>query len=268
MLQTLENMLVPLRYSRSVSRRMFNIDIADLPPKQGKELMDKIRTEFRYKKTYDPATGTIRNLKSTQPLVEDYWMSNRSGSRGTTVEMLDETGALMNLEDIQHAAKKLYQSMKIPSSRNPYSDESPTFSFDNTEIEQEELSFYQYISRLKIPVIKMIKEIMRRQLVAKGIFTDAEWREYEKNVQVVFSNESMFLENMKKEIFLKNLESFVNLKDNIGETISLGTAVKNTFGWSSEQLDEELNKIKQEKDNPLYKSFYGRDESEDADPAW
>ena len=266
MLQTLENMLVPLRYSRSVSRRLFNIDVADLPPKQAKELMDKIRSEFRYKKTYDPATGTIKSIKATQPLVEDYWMSNRSGTKGTTVDTMDEAGALMNMEDIEYAAEKLYSSMKIPTSRNPYSDEKPSFSFDDTSIQQEELSFYIFVSRLRIPVTKMVKEIMRRQLVAIGTFTDKEWKGFESKIKITFSNEAIFLENMKQELWLKRLESFSNVKETIGEVISLQTAVERTLGWTNTQLDEEMTTILEEKNNPLYKAFYARDEEGDADP--
>ncbi len=265
MLQTLENMLVPLRYSRSVSRRMFNIDVADLPPKQAKELMDKIRTEFRYKKTYDTATGTIKNIKATQPLVEDYWMSNRSGSKGTTVDTMDEKGSIIDMADIEYTAKKLYSSMKIPTSRNPYATEQTSFSFDDTSVTQEELSFYIFISRLRIPIIKLIKEILRRQLIAIGSMTDTEWKEFEKKISISFSNDSIFLENMKASLFLKNVENFVGLKDLIGETISLQTAVGHTFGWSSEQLDSELKLMLKERENPLYKHFYKRDESADRD---
>lgn len=265
MLQTLENMLVPLRYSRSVSRRLFNIDVADLAPKSAKELMDKIRSEFRYKKSYDPATGTIKNIKATQPMVEDYWMSNRGGSRGTTVDTMDEKGGLMDMEDIIYTAKKLYNSMKIPSSRNPYSDESPSFSFDDTSVTQEELSFYIFISRLRIPITKLIKEIMRRELVAIGTFTDKEWKGFEKKIIISFGNEAIFLENMKQELFLKSVENFVGMKDIIGETVSLQTAISKTFGWSSEQLDSELTLMLEERENPLYKAFYGRDEEGDRD---
>ncbi|MCD6435260.1 MAG: portal protein [Clostridiales bacterium] len=266
MLQTLENMLVPLRYSRSVSRRLFNIDVADLPPKSAKELMDKIRSEFRYKKTYDPRTGTIKNIKATQPMVEDYWMSNRGGAKGTTVDTMDEKGGLMDMEDIKYTANKLYSSMKIPSSRNPYSDEQASFSFDDTSIEQEELSFFIFVSRLRVPVTKLIKEIMRRQLVAIGTFTDKEWKGFEKKITISFGNEAIFLENMKKELFIKNTEAFTNVKEMIGETISLQTAVKNTFGWSTDQLDDELELMLKERENTLYRAFYSRDEEGDNDP--
>ncbi len=268
MLQTLENMLVPMRYSRSVSRRLFNIDVAELPPKQAKELMDKIRSEFRYKKNYDPATGTIKNMRNTQPLVEDYWMSNRGGSKGTEVDTMDERGAILDLEDIMHAAKKLYGSMKIPSSRNPYSDDQTGFSFDNTEVTQEELSFYIFVNRLRIPIAKLIKEILRRELVATGVFMDSEWKKYSEKIEIDFTSNQIFLENMEKDMFQKNTESFANIKEHIGQTVSLETAVAKTFSWSSEQLEEELDRIEKEKVNPKYKAFYDRDQEFDQGPAW
>jgi len=268
MLKTLENMLVPMRYSRSVSRRLFNIDIADLPPKQAKELMDKIRAEFRYKKTFDPDTGTIKNIKNTQPLVEDYWMSNRSGSKGTTVDTMDERGSAMDLDDIRHAAKKLYASLKIPEEFNPYSEDPGSFSFDNTEITQSLLKFYIFVSRLRQPLTRLLKEILRRQLVAKGVFQDQEWKTYEKNIDISFTADSTFLENMRKELFMKGIESWSNLKDSVGEIISLEQAVKETFGWSTEQLMDSLNKIQEEKLKAEFKAFYGRDEDQDNDGQW
>jgi len=267
LLETLENMLVPLRYSRSVSRRLFNVDVGDLPPKSAKEAMEKIRSEFKYKKTYDPNTGTIKNIKNTQPLVEDYWFANRSGGKGTTLETMDEKGALMDLEDIRHAAKKLYQSLKIPSSRNPYSEDEPRFSFQDTEVTQEELSFYIFISRLRIPITKLIKEVLRRQLISKNVFRDDEWKKYEEKIDVKFSQDSTFLENMQSQIFLQQIENFTNIKESIGEVISLETATERIFGWSSEDLREELEKIEEEKMNPLYKSFYERP-ADDDQPSW
>jgi hypothetical protein len=261
-------MLVPLRYSRSVSRRLFNVDVGDLPPKAAKEAMDKIRSEFKYKKTYDPASGTITNIKNTQPLVEDYWFANRAGGKGTTLETMDEKGGLMDLEDIRHASRKLYQAMKIPSSRNPYSEDNPSFSFDATEIEQEEMSFYVFISRLRIPITKLVKEILRRHLVSKNIFTDSEWKTYEKKIEISFTQDSIFLENMKSQIFLRQMDNFAGVKESVGQTLSLETAVANTFGWSTEQLREELEKIEEERLNPLYKSFYNRDEAEDREAKW
>jgi len=256
-LDTLENMLVPMRYSRSVSRRMFNIDVADLPPKKAKELMDKIRSEFKYKKTYDTESGTIRNMQSTQPLVEDYWMSNRSGSRGTTVETMDEAGGLMDMEDIIHTSKKLFTSMKIPTNRNPYADENGgDFSYETDSISNEDMGFYLHVDRLRIPVTKMIKQLLKRELITTGVMSEGEWDKYKEKITIEFQCRSIFLENMEKDLFIKSVGNFQEIKEEIGVMVSLETAVKMTFGWTNEQLQEEMERIKAETNNPLYRSFY------------
>jgi hypothetical protein len=201
-------------------------------------------------------------MKATQPLVEDYWMSNRGGSKGTTVDTMDERGGLLDMEDIMYAAKKLYSSMKIPDSRNPYSDNQNDFSWDATSVTQEELSFYIFVDRIRIPICKLIKEVLRRELVSTGIFLDSEWKGYKDKIQINFTAKSIFLENMENQQFQQNVEAFTTIKEQIGSTISLATAVDKTFSWSSDQLDEELKKITEEKLNPLYKPFYvSNDES-------
>ena len=263
MVQTLENMLIPMRYSRSVSRRLFNIDVADLPPKQAKELMDKIRAEFRYKKSFDVNDGTIKNTRNTQPLVEDYWMSNRSGTKGTTVDTMDERGSAMDMDDIKHMMKKLYTSMNIPDEMNPFSDDQGSFSFDDTQITQTLMKFYIFISRLRIPVTKLLKEILRRELVATGVFSDKEWKTYQEKITINFTAELTFIDNMNKELFMKSLTNFNELKEQIGSLVSLQTAAKNTFGWSTEQLAEELKTIEEEKLDPAFAVFYGNQTSEE-----
>jgi hypothetical protein len=113
----------------------------------------------------------------------------------------------------------------------------------------------------------MIKEILRRELVATGVFMDSEWKQYEEKIEIDFTSNQIFLENMKKDMFMKNIEAFANIKENIGETVSLATAVENTFSWSSDQLADELHKIEEEKQKPEYKAFYDRDTEGDSQ-AW
>ena len=263
MLDSLENMLVPMRYNRSVSRRMFNIDVADLPPKKAKQLMDNIRAEFKYKKTYDTTNGTIKNTQSTQNIVEDYWMSNRSGARGTTVETMDESGGLMDMEDIQHVAKKLYSSLKIPTNRNPYAeDDGGNFGYDAQDVTNEELQFYLFVDRLRIPIVKLIKQILERQIVSMGVMSAKEWTEYENKIQVQFTSRSMFLENMEKDLFLKSVGNYTEIKDEIGVIIPLEDAIGTIFGWSNTVLQERLDKVKGEINDRLYAPFYSSKEDD------
>ena len=259
-LNTLENMLVPLRYNRSVSRRLFNVDIADLPPKKAKQLMNEIRSEFKYKKSYNVETGTIKNNNATQPLVEDYWMSNRSGAKGTTVDTIDEAGSIMDLEDIIFSSKKLFTSLKVPSNRNPYVDDSGDFGYNDDTVTHEEMMFYLHVSKLRLPIVRMLKELLRLDIISKEIMSTEEWEKYHNKITISFASESIFLENMKRDVFMKGLENFQSIKEEIGTTISLQTAVAMTLNWSNVQLEEEMKKIQEEKNNILYKSFYEKEE--------
>jgi len=259
-LDTLESLLVPLRYSRSVSRRLFNIDVADLPPKKAKELMNQIRNEFKYKKTYDTTNGTIKNINATQPIVEDYWLSNRNGGRGTTVDTMDEKGALMDLDDIIFISKKLFTSLKIPSNLNPYLDDIGDFSYDSDTVSGDNMSFYLFIDKLRKPVISLMKRILMRELIYTGDITEQEWYQLEDDIEIDFSSKSLFLENMKRDLFLKGIGNFQDIKEDIGKIVSLETALKTTLGWSSEDISEELEKIRKEKANPLYNNFYSDSE--------
>ena len=259
-LSTLESMLVPLRYSRSVSRRLFNVDVAELPPKKAKELMNQIRNEFKYKKSYDVETGTIKNINATQPIVEDYWLSNRNGGRGTTVELMDEKGSLMDMEDILYISKKLFTALKIPANRNPYLDDSPDFSYDSDTMSSDDMSFYLFIDKLRSPISSLFKRILKRELIYSGEMTEQEWNGIKDDISIEFYSKSIFLENMKRDLFLKGIGNFQDLKEEIGKVVSLETALKITLGWSTEDINEELEKIKNEKANPLYKSFYSEED--------
>ena len=150
--------------------------------------------------------------------------------------------------------------MHIPDEFNPYSDDPGSFSFDDTQVTQSLLKFYIFISRLRIPLTKLLKEILRRELVATGVFKDSEWKKYEEKIKINFTAEVIFIDNMQKELFQKGLENFGNMKEEIGSTISLATAVKYAFGWGTEQLDEELGKIEEEKTNSKYSNFYAQKE--------
>ena len=116
-LRLLEDLLIPLRFSRSISRRVFNIDIGDLPTKRGEEILKEVVNKFKYKKFYNTETGEITNQGHVTSMVEDYFFGNKSGGRGTTVDVLDETGNLGEVNDILYFLKKVYRAMNIPLSR-------------------------------------------------------------------------------------------------------------------------------------------------------
>ena len=266
-LKTLEDLLIPLRFSRSISRRVFNVDIGDLPAKRGAEVMRDYQGKFKYKKFYNNETGEVSNQQHITSMVEDYWFANRSGGKGTTVDVLDESGNLGELDDILYFARKLYRAMKIPSNRidiNPDGDKD--FSFDETRTTKEDMKFFMFISRIRQVYSSLFKEILKREIVSTGVMSEQEWDDKEDAINISFVNENKFIEKMKLDNFMGKLEIYTTASEHQGKLFSVNTVLKDIFRFTEEEIDEEFKKIQEEEKNPLYSKFYNNDD--EGNPKW
>jgi len=261
MLKTLEDLLIPLRFSRSISRRVFNVDIGDLPAKRGAEVMRDYQGKFKYKKFYNNETGEVSNQQHITSMVEDYWFANRSGGKGTQVDVLDESGNLGELDDILYFARKLYRSMKIPSNRidiNPDGDKD--YEYDSTRVTKEDMKFFMFISRLRQVYSSLFKEILKREVVSTGIMSESEWNDKEDYISISFVNENKFIEKMKLDNFMTKIDIYGTAAEYQGKLFSVNTILKDIFRFTDDQIEEEFKKIKDEESNDLYAKFYQEDE--------
>ena len=264
MLQTLEDLLIPLRFSRSVSRRVFNVDVGDLPSKRAEEVMNNIQRKFKYKKFYNSQTGEVSNQQHITSMVEDYWFANRSGGRGTTVDVLDETGNLGELNDILYFAKKLYRTMNVPTSRidiNP-DGTSVDFSYNSDTTNIEDYRFYMFTNRIRKIYTSAFKELLKRQAVSTGIMNEPEWDKVENCIQISFSNENTFIEKMKIDKFSSAMEIYHGIAEDIGKVLSLTDALKIVFGMSEDEIEDTMRKIQKEKKNKLFSNYYASEEED------
>jgi hypothetical protein len=262
-LKTLEDLLIPMRFSRSVSRRVFNVDIGDLPNKSGEAVLNQYQNKFKYKKFYNVETGEVTNQNHITSMVEDYWFANRSGGKGTTVETIDETGNLGELGDIIYFYKKLYKALKIPANRIPYqTDIDSTFAFDSTSVTHDDLKFFMFISKIRKVYSSMFKKILQREVISSGILTADEWTEYEDKIEVQFLNANKFVEKMNLDKFTTQLDLYTTAKDIAGNVFSYNTTMKRVFGMTDLEIEQNLKEIEKEKKNKLFKDFYT---SEDED---
>jgi hypothetical protein len=267
MLKTLEDLLIPLRFSRSISRRVFNVDIGDLPHKRGTEVMSEYQSKFKYKKFYNNETGEVSNQQHITSMVEDYWFANRSGGKGTTVDVLDETGNLGEMNDILYFAKKLYRSMKIPSNRidiNPEGDKD--FSYDETRTTKEDMKFFMFISRLRQVYSSLFKEILKREIISTGILSETEWNNLEDSIRVQFVNENKFIEKMKLDNFMSKLEIYTTASEHQGKLFSVNKILTDIFKMTQDEIIKEFEEIKKEEKNPLFNKFYGG--TDDGESKW
>lgn len=257
-LKTLEDLLIPMRFSRSISRRVFNVDIGDLPNKRGLEVMNEMQSKFKYKKFYNTESGEVTNQQHITSMVEDYWFANRSGGKGTTVDTLDETGNLGELNDILYFNKKLYTSMKIPLSRislDPDADHS--FNYESTETSKEDIEFFMFISRLRDVFIDVIREILKRECIYSGVIKDIkEWESIEDDIEIFFTNDNAFIEKMQLENLIKRVEIFAGLQEQQGKIFPVEKTLKEVFRMSDDEIDENFKAIEKEKSDSRYSKFY------------
>ena len=264
MLSTLEDMLIPMRFTRSVSRRVFNVDVSNLNNKKAEEVMKKNQAKFKYKKFYDLSTGTISNQQHVASLTEDYWFPNRGGEKGTTVDTIDETGNLGELGDILYFKRKLYSTLKVPTNRiNDEQSGDGEFDFDTTSINREELKFFNFISRLRNQFLDLFYELLRRQVISKGIATDEEWSELLPNMKIKFVSENKFFEKMEREHLNESLNLYSDVEELIGKYFSYEFVMKKVLKMSDEDIKDMSEQIDKEKKDPLYARFYSSDVDEE-----
>ena len=256
-LKSLEDLILPLRFSRSISRRVFNVDIGDLPSKRGAEYMQQIQDKFKYRKFYNNETGEISNQQHITSMVEDYWFANRSGSKGTTVDLLDESGNLGELADILYFNKKLYRALNIPTSKLDIDpDANHSFSIDATETTQEDIKFMTFISRVRKVYTLFFKDILKRQVVSTGIMTEKEWIQYQDFINIEFTNENLFIEKMKTQLLQNKIESWESVKTVGGTVFSFRELMQRIFGLTDNEIDEQLQSIEKEKNEHKFDIFY------------
>ena len=266
MLNTLEDMLIPMRFTRSVSRRVFNVDVSNLNNKKAEEVMKKNQAKFKYKKFYDLQTGTISNQQHIASLTEDYWFPNRGGEKGTTVDTIDETGNLGELGDVLYFKRKLYTALKVPTDR--INDEGPAegeFDFDTTSIKREELKFFNFISRLRNQFLELFYELLKRQVITKGIATEDEWEELLPNMKIKFVAENQFFQKMQRENLSQAIDMYNNIEELTGKYFSYEFVFKEIFKMSDDGIKDLADQLEKEKKDPLYARFYNSDDGDDGD---
>lgn len=259
-LQALQDMLIPMRFRRSVARRVFNVDISNLPQNRALAYMQDLQTKFKYKKRYDATSGKIVSTNNEPTgIVEDYWFANRSGSKGTTVETIDEAGNFQDsLDDIMYFNKKLYQSMFIPLRRIFESEAS--YDYTANSIEVDELRFVNFLDRVRFVYSNVFTEMFRQILRDKQVP-----EEYINDTYISLNYEAWYEKAKVKEDFEKALDLYETAKPLIGKLFSAETVIDRVFDMSASDVQAEFDKIKQEIDegNTYYPVYQANKEQDD-----
>jgi hypothetical protein len=242
-LRMVEDSLVIYRMTRAPERRIFYIDVGNLPKAKAEQYVKGIMNQYRNKVTYDAATGEVRDEKKTLSMLEDFWMPRREGGKGTEITTLDGGQNLGEIQDINYFQNKLYQALNVPVSR--MKPESGMNFGRQSEISRDELKFSKFISRLRMKFSELFDDLLRTQLLLKGIMSEQDWTNIKEQIFYKFT-EDVYLSEAKEAEIMRNR---IDLLNQINPYV--GTYFSREFVYSDVlHLDlEDIQKMKSEIDN-------------------
>lgn len=235
-LKMMEDALVIYRISRAPERRIFYIDVGNLPKLRAEQYVNEIMNKFRNKVVYDAATGEVKDNRQHLSLMEDFWMPRREGGKGTEITTLQGGQNLGQIEDVQYFQTKLYQALNVPLSRL---QPQQNFSLGRaSEITREEIKFNKFIERLRKKFVVLLKEALRVQLISKELIRPDEWDEFIYNIRFDFQRDNHFTELKDAEIMNNRLASLQNIDSYVGKYFSTNWVRKNVLMQTEDEIAE------------------------------
>ena len=247
-LRMIEDAIVIYRISRAPERRIFYIDVGNLPRGKAEQYLRDVMVKYRNKMVYDANTGELRDERKHMSMLEDFWLPRREGGKGTEITTLPAGQNLGELEDVKYFQKKLLQCLNVPYSRLEESGGGFAGMGRSQEVTRDELKFAKFVVRLRNKFTQLFDHAMRTQLVLKGICTLEEWEDFKEDIYYDFQKDNNFTELRAAEL-LQNRIQMVQLADPyIGRYFS-NHYVKNKLLMMTdeeiEQMDEQIAKEKE-----------------------
>ena len=218
-LRMIEDSIVIYRLSRAPERRIFYIDVGNLPKVKAEQYLRDVMSRYRNKLVYDGQTGEVRDDKKHMSMLEDFWLPRREGGRGTEITTLPGGQNLGELKDVEYFKKKLYNSLNLPPSR--LTDDNKAFNLGkSTEILRDELKFTKFIGRLRKRFAMLFHDMLRTQLILKGIITPEDWEDMEEHIQYDFLFDNHFNELKEQEMQMQRITLVTQMDPFVGKYFS------------------------------------------------
>jgi hypothetical protein len=250
-LRMVEDAIVIYRLSRAPERRVFYIDVGNMPKIKSEQYLRDIMTKFRNKIVYDSATGEVKDDRKFMSMMEDFWIPRRGEGKNTEITTLPAGQNLGELADVQYFEKKLYKSLNVPVSRL---ESSQGFSLGRTtEITRDEIKFSKFIDRLRSKFTTLFDELMERQLALKGICSVDEWNELKETIHYDFLKDNNFMELKESELMASRLQLMQQIDPYVGVYFSKAWVKKHVLHFDEEgieRMEEELAKEQAEQPEP------------------
>lgn len=248
-LKMIEDALVIYRVSRAPERRVFYVDVGNLPKMKAEQYVNDIMNKFRNKIVYDATTGEIRDDKKHLSMMEDFWMPRREGGKGTEITTLPGGQGLGDIADINYFQTKLYQALNVPISRL-----QPQQGFSlgrSSEITRDEIKFNKFIERLRKRFSVVFAETLKLQLILKGIINLEDWNNIVQDVRFDFQEDNNFAEMRDTDIMMNRLNVVQSMEQFVGKYYSQEYIRRFILRQSEEEIKDIDSQIESERDNML-----------------
>ena len=249
-LRMIEDSVVIYRISRAPERRVFYVDVGNLPKNKAEQYLKGLMNQYRNKLVYDANTGEIKDDKKHMNMLEDYWLPRREGGRGTEITTLDGGQNLGEMEDVQYFQKKLFRSLGIPTSR--LESENGFNMGRSAEITRDEVRFSKYIERLRHRFSDVFMDLLKTQLVLRGIIVPDDWKKINQNGYIEYATDSYFSELKESEILKERMDVLREVNEYIGKYYSIEWTRKNILKFNEEEIKEMDKQMSKEKNTGLY----------------
>ena len=243
-LRMIEDSLVIYRLSRAPERRIFYIDVGNLPKNKAEQYLREVMGRYRNKLVYDANTGEIKDDKKFMSMLEDFWLPRREGGRGTEISTLPGGQNLGELEDVKYFQKKLYKALNVPSSRL---ETETTFNIGRAaEITRDEVKFQKFIARLRKRFSELFVDLLKTQLILKGICSIEEWEDMKEHIQFDFIADNYFTELKEIEIRNERMNEVAQMDPYVGKYFSANYIRTKVLKQTESEIKEIDKEIKQE----------------------
>jgi len=243
-LRMIEDSLVIYRLSRAPERRIFYIDVGNLPKVKAEQYLRDVMMRYRNKQVYDSATGEIRDDKKFMAMLEDFWLPRREGGRGTEISTLPGGQNLGEITDIEYFKKKLYRSLNVPPSRM---DGEGGFNLGrSSEILRDEVKFSKFVARLRKRFSAMFNDMLKTQLILKNIITPEDWEVMDEHIQYDFLYDNHFAELKDAELLNERINMVQVAEPYVGKYFSQDYVRRKILRQTDEEIIEQDKLIKKE----------------------
>jgi hypothetical protein len=248
-LRMIEDSLVIYRLSRAPERRIFYIDVGNLPKVKAEQYLKEVMSRYRNKLAYDANTGEVRDDRKFMSMMEDFWLPRREGGRGTEITTLPGGQNLGEITDIAYFQKKLYRALNVPESR--IAGDTGFNLGRSSEILRDELKFAKFVGRLRKRFASMFSDMLRTQLLLKNIITPEDWKEMEDHIQYDFLYDNQFAELKESEMMTNRLTLTTTIEPYIGKYYSTEYVRKKVL----RQTDAEIIEIDMQIEDEIAKGI-------------